>query len=58
MEKEPKREEKEKAKVKEHIQRGGHMFLSDIGKRIEEDELLLKRKIELKAQRQYTIDNQ
>jgi len=54
-----KRDIKLKEKAKEAIQRSYHMFMSEVGKRIEEDELILKKKIELKTEKNFnSLNNQ
>jgi len=57
-----KREEKVDSKIKdssikESTQRGFHMFLSDIGKKVEEDENIQKQKVELKTTKMFNSIN-
>lgn len=44
-----KRDAKAQDKVKEAMQRASHMFMADIGKRVPEDDGILKRKIQIKT---------
>lgn len=55
---ESRRLEKAKTKVKESIQGGLSMFLGDIGKKTQDDEFILKKKIELKTKSFNSLNNE
>ena len=55
METENKRERKQR--VKEQMQEGLHMFLNDIDKKEEEEEVLTKKKVEYKLKHGFTVNN-